>query len=56
MDDRILLGLVVGGVTGVVGLLYTYGKEQFEHFLTKRKENQIKKVNEAEDNQPINRT
>ena len=56
MDDRILLGLVVGGVTGVVALLYTYGKEQFEYFLVKRKENQIKKVNEEIENQPINRT
>ncbi len=55
MDDRILLGLVVGGVTGVVGLLYTYGKEQFEHFLTKRNENQIKKEKQEIENQPINR-
>ncbi len=35
MDDRILLGLVVGGVGGGALLLYNYGKEQFDYFLEK---------------------
>ncbi len=55
MDDRILLGLVVGGVGGGALLLYNYGKEQFDYFLEKRKENQINKEKEKIDNQPINR-
>lgn len=55
MDDRILLGLVVGGVGGGALLLYNYGKEQLDNFLDKREKNQRKKEKEKIDNQPINR-